>query len=297
MTAFRLIKEIPCANVLGEGIQWNHRDQSFWWTDIKSNCLFRYTIETEALQTWDMPENLGCFAFVEDSEDLLLGLASGYAWFNTKTGATSYISQPEAHWTGNRFNDGRVDRQGRFWVGSIMEQRYSEEQSAGLFCLDNRLDTRQHLSGLHISNSLCWSLDGKRLFHADSPTHCIQQYDFDVETGSLGVPSVFAKTPNGIEPDGACIDSQDYLWNAQWGSYEVVRYTPEGAIDTRLRLPVKQPTCIAFGGENLNLLAVTSASIGLNEQSLNEQPSAGNVFIFETDYRGVPESWYRREKE
>lgn len=297
MTAFRLIKEIPCKNLLGEGVQWNHQDQSFWWTDIKSNTLFRFHLESEKLDTWCMPENLGCFAFVIDSDEILLGLATGYAWFIPSTGAIKWIAQPEAHWVGNRFNDGRVDRQGRFWVGSITEQKNAEDQSAGLYCLNTQQQVSQHLSGLQISNSLCWNLSGNCLYHADSPSHQIQAYDFDVDAGTLSAPRVFATTPEGIEPDGACVDAQDHVWNAQWGSFEVVRYTPAGDIDTRLRLPVKQPTCVAFGGNKLNLLAVTSASIGLDEQSLVDQPSAGNLFIFETDYQGVEESWYRCEKE
>lgn len=297
MTAFRLLKEIPCKNLLGEGVQWNPIDQSFWWTDIKSNKLFQYQLASDQLSSWDMPENLGCFAFVQQDERMLLGLASGYAWFNPKTGDIDWIAKPESQWQGNRFNDGRVDRQGRFWVGSITEQKNAEGQSAGLFCLDQRQRVSQHLTGLRISNSLCWSLDGTHLYHADSPSHCIHRYDFDVHEGMLRNPQVFIETPQGIEPDGACVDSEDCLWNAQWGSYEVVRYSPAGERDLALRLPVKQPTCIAFGGEGLNLLAVTSASIGLGEQELVEQPSAGNLFIFETDYQGVPESWYRCEKE
>lgn len=290
---FELIEQIPCANLLGEGVQWNHRDQSIWWTDIKSNRLYRYHLETKTLRHWDMPESLGCFAFVESDTRLLLALASGFAWFDPASGQHEWLARPEPHPAGNRLNDGRVDRQGRFWAGAMVEQRATPEQSAGLFCLDGRQQLCQHLTGLSISNSLCWSLDGRKLYHADSPSHQIRVYDFDPATGALGEGRVFVQTAANVEPDGSCIDSQGHLWNAEWGGSRLVRYSPAGAIDRILPLPVSQPTCMAFGGADMNLLLVTSARVGLSDAQLAQQPDAGNLFIYRTDVTGVCESWYK----
>lgn len=290
---FELIDEVPCANLLGEGVQWNHRDQSVWWTDIKSNKLYRYHLHSKTLKTWAMPEFLGCFAFVENDERMLLALASGFAWFNPETGAIEWIAKPEAHFIGNRLNDGRVDRQGRFWVGSIMEQQNSPEQSASLFCLDHAQQVSTHLTDLRISNSLCWSADSKRLYHADSPSHQIKVYDFDAISGSLSNGRVFAQTLDAVEPDGSCIDAENHLWNAEWGGQRLVRYSPEGREVTVLPMPVSQPTCMAFGGEEMNLLFVTSARIGLSDDALAEQPRAGNLFIYRTAFSGLNECWYK----
>jgi len=290
---FELIDEVPCANVLGEGVQWNHHDQSVWWTDIKSSKLYRYPLNSKKLQVWPMPEALGCFAFVEDDDRILLALASGFAWLSPETGAVDWIAKPEAHLIGNRLNDGRVDRQGRFWAGSITEEQNVPDQSASLFCLDHTQQVSQHLSGLRISNSLCWSLDSSRLYHADSPTHQIKVYDFDPASGSLGDGHIFVQTSEKIEPDGACIDAEDHLWNAEWGGQRLVRYSPDGREVAVLPMPVSQPTCMAFGGEEMNLLFVTSARIGLSDEALAEQPRAGNLFIYRTAFRGVNECWYK----
>jgi len=288
-----LIAEIPCANILGEGVQWNHREQAVWWTDIKSSKIYRYHLASKKLQSWDTPEAVGCFAFAEHDERILLALASGFAWFEKSTGAIEWSAKPEAHLVGNRLNDGRVDRQGRFWSGSIVEQKNAPDQSAGLFSLDVQGKTQQHLSGLSISNSLCWSLDSKKLYHADSPSHQIKVYDFDAQTGTLGDGKVFVQTSASVEPDGSCIDAEGCLWNAEWGGSRLVRYNAEGIQIDELKTLVTQPTCMAFGGEDMNLLFVTSARIGLSEDALAAQPQAGNLFIYRTNIKGVNECWYR----
>jgi L-arabinonolactonase len=288
-----LIDQIPCANILGEGVQWNHHEQAVWWTDIKSNKIFRYHLATKNLQEWITPEAVGCFAFVENDERILLALASGFAWFDKENGAIEWIAKPEAHLVGNRLNDGRVDRQGRFWCGSIVEQKNTAEQSASLFCLDHAGQASQHLTGLAISNSLCWSLDSKKLYHADSPTHQIKVYDFDPDTGTLGEGKIFIQTTDSVDPDGSCMDSEGYLWNAEWGGRRLVRYTPEGKEDFVLTKVVSQPTCMAFGGEDMNLLFVTSARIGLSDEALAAEPEAGNLFVYRTNFKGVKECWYK----
>jgi L-arabinonolactonase len=292
MAELTLIDTVPCANMLGEGVQWNHVDSCFWWTDIHSAKLYRYQLSEKKLTHWNLPERLCCFTFAKTDARILAAFASGFAWFDPASSAVEWIAKPEAHIVGNRSNDGRCDRQGRFWMGSIVEQRTTEEQSAGLYCLDKDFSVTQHFSGLMISNALCWSPDSRKLYHADSPTHSIRVYDFDVQTGELSNPEIFAHTDLNVEPDGACVDAEGYLWNAQWGGGQVVRYAPNGSKSTVLNMPVTQPTCVAFGGEQLNLLAVTSARIGLNEEALAQQPQAGNLFIYKTTCTGLTESWF-----
>lgn len=288
-----LIEQIPCANILGEGVQWNYREQAVWWTDIKSSKIFRYHLATKNLQEWATPEAVGCFTFCESDERILLALASGFAWFDKESGEVEWIAKPEAHLTGNRLNDGRVDRQGRFWCGSIVEQKNSPDQSASLFCLDHEGKTSQHLTGLTISNGLCWSLDSKKLYHTDSPTHQIKVYDFDANSGTLGNAKVFKTTTDKVEPDGSTVDAENYLWSAEWGGRRLVRYSPEGEENFVLPTTVSQPTCMAFGGDDMNILFVTSARIGLSDEALAAQPEAGNLFIYRTDFKGVNECWYK----
>src|SRR5690606_32983981 len=121
--AFELLRIIPCHNRLGEGVQWNQLDESIWWTDIQAAKLYRYHPASEQLSHWDAPERIGCFAFVENDPRLLVAFASGIAWWEPGARTCEWIARPEAHTPGNRLNDGRVDRQGRFWVGGLVEQQ------------------------------------------------------------------------------------------------------------------------------------------------------------------------------
>ncbi len=219
MSDINLIATIACNNTLGEGIQWNAQDQAFWWTDIHGQHLYRYALVGAELQSWVMPERLACFAFAYQDKRLLAAFASGIAWFDLATGEREWLAKPEAHLPGNRSNDGRCDRQGRFWMGSIVEQ--PGEPCANLYSLSPQGQLACHLSHLRISNALCWSPDSRQLYHADSPSHCIQVYDFDAESGSLANGRVFATTEAGVEPDAGGRESAalSSRWRRRFGYY------------------------------------------------------------------------------
>lgn len=288
--SFTLLKTIECQNRLGEGVQWNPLDQCVWWTDIHAERLYRYHPETDQLTFWSAPERIGCFAFAERDPRLLVAFASGIAWWDIHTGAVEWLARPELDTPGNRFNDGRVDRQGRFWAGGLVESPAFEGQSASLYSLSPEGQLSRHLTGLRISNALCWSPDSRWLYHADSPSLRICRYPFDPLTGQLGEGEPWVQIPEGIEPDGACVDAEGCVWNAQWGGSQVVCYSPAGEVVHRLELPVSQPTCVALGGPDLHWLLVTSAREGLSQAQLAAQPLAGSLMIFEAPTQGLPES-------
>lgn len=292
MSRFTLLHQIPCSNVLGEGVQWNERDQSVWWTDIQSSLIYRFTPATEQLSSWRTPERVSCFAFSHRDSRLLVAAGPGVAWLELENGKMEWIARPEQTLVGNRMNDGRVDRQGRFWFGGIVEESFVPQQSTGLYCFDGEQVT-QKLHGLAISNSLCWNRDGSVMYHADSPRREIRQYRVDLMSGDISDQGrVFAATAEGVEPDGACIDSEDCLWSAQWGSGAIRRYAPDGQLLDTLTVPFSQPTCVAFGGPDLSWLLVTSATQGLTAEALAEQPFAGSLLIYQTEVRGLPEQCF-----
>ena len=150
-----------------------------------------------------------------------------------------------------------------------------------------------HLTGISISNSVCFSPDGVYSYFADTPERTIWRFDADPASGALSNRQAFARTPAGAFPDGSTIDADGYLWNAQWGASRVVRYAPDGRESGTLHLPVSQPTCVAFGGEELNWLFVTTAREGLPPDALSGEPLAGDLFVFEVESRGLPEERYR----
>lgn len=288
----KLVDRIETHNTLGECVLWNDRQQAVWWTDIHEARLYRYELQQRHLTTYPLPERLASFGFTDDDDWLICAFASGFALYQPDSQKIDWIAQPEKEFTGNRFNDGRVDRQGRFWVGSMCEHQ-PMKPTGSLYCLSGR-QVKKVIGDIYIANSICWSPDSSRFFFADSPRHSIHRYDFDAATGELHRPQIFSTTTPPQEPDGSTVDAEGFLWNAVWGGSKVVRYNADGHVDRELTLPVSQPTCVAFGGADLSLLLISTAKIGLSAEQLNREPDAGNVLIYQTPYRGLPESRFNR---
>jgi len=283
-----LIESLKVKNTLGEGIIWDAASACVWWTDIDGSKLYRYQSEDKQLDHWTTPERLGSFALVSDSEFLICGFASGFAYFNPHSGELQWLEKIEQNNPGTRLNDGRADRQGRFWAGSMVE---SGDRGAGaLYCFDQQLQVASKVSGLTISNGLCWSPDSTVMYHTDTPSRRIHAYDFDAATGAIANQRCLVRTEKGCFPDGSSVDAEGYIWNAQWGASQVVRYSPEGEVDFVLPLPVSQPTCVAFGGPRLDRLFVTSANPGFDDQTLSAEPEAGNVLVFQTNISGIADA-------
>lgn len=280
-----LLTSIPSQNILGENVLWHHTEQALYWIDIEAALLQRYQFATAEYRVFALPQRIGSFAFLQQGAQqdfsLIAAFAEGFALYNPQTNALKWLSQPEAHLAGHRFNDGRVNRQGEFWAGTMVENAAIADTPAALYRLDASGKAQAMLGDMCISNGLCWSLDGRILYHADSPKHQIKQYPYDAATGTVGAGELFAETPQNAHPDGSTIDAAGYLWNAHWGAGKVVRYRPDGSIDLELNLPVSQPSSVAIGGPNLDLLLVTSSKLGLSEAQLAAQPLAGNLFIYQ----------------
>jgi L-arabinonolactonase len=278
-------------NILGEGILWDSRRERLWWTDIQGRQLHTYNWSDAAMQVLDTPERVGSFGLIAGSERLIVAFASGIALYDAHDRTVQWLARPDAV-AGIRFNDGRVDRHGRFWSGTMVEDAHSSA-SGCLYSVDSVAGMRCHVRDVRISNGLCMSPDGTRLYFADSPTRTIFVYDMIEPQGELGPRQVFAQTPEGAQPDGATVDVDGCVWSAHWGAGCVVRYTPEGRIDRSIQIPACQPTCVCFGGPNLDILCVTSAREGLSEATLQSEPHAGAVFLYRTGVQGLPEPEYQ----
>ena len=283
-----LLDIIRVGYTLGEGILWDPLQQGLWWTDIQERCLYRYDLETASLRRYALPERLGSFGFVKDSDRLIAAFETGVGLYDPESGHLDWLARPGHDPAHVRFNDGRVDRQGRFWTGTMIQDQ--GEPQGKLYCLEGDR-ARVHLTDIAISNSICFSPDGKQLYFADTPRREILRYDLD-EGGTLSRREVFARTPEGAFPDGSNVDAEGHVWNAQWNAGRVVRYAPDGTISAEVAVPASQPTCVAFGGRGLDLLFVTSAREGLDAQSLRDQPHAGDVFVYRLNVRGLTDARY-----
>jgi L-arabinonolactonase len=279
-------------NILGEGILWDSRREILWWTDIQGRRLHRYEWTHGAMQILDTPERVGSIGLVEASEKLITAFASGIALYDTHQQSIAWLARPQALEAGIRFNDGRVDRRGRFWSGTMVEGEQAAA-SGCLYSIDATGEARCHVRGVRISNGLCTSPDGTRLYFADSPTRTISVYELIEPEGVLGARKLFARTPEGAFPDGAAVDVDGCVWSAHWGAGCIVRYTPDGRIDRTLQVPTRQPSCVCFGGPSLDVLCITSAREGLDGSTLHADPHAGDVFLYRTGVQGLPEPEYR----
>jgi L-arabinonolactonase len=297
-----LQQRVPVQNVLGENALWHPLLQRFYWVDIEAARMHWLSADLRQVHQLALPERIGSFGVLDAGADapyqFVLALQSGFALYHPHTGVLRWLARPERHIRGNRFNDGRTDRQGRFWAGSMVETQYQTPQCGALYQLNRQGQAVRHLRQLQISNGLCWSLDGRRMYHADSPRHQIWQYEFSTEQATLSQPRLFADFAENASPDGATVDAEDHVWTALWGTGTVVRLNPQGQVCLTLTLPVSQPSSVAIGGEHGDLLFVTTSRLGLNARQLAEQPAAGDVFIYQLSRPlAVPESVCHLEPE
>lgn len=284
MTPFAVL---DVKNILGEGVLWDARTGSAVWTDIQSSRFWQWQPGSDP-ERFSLPQRLGSIALTETPGTYIGGFEHGFARFTPAAGAFEMLAPVTGDHAHLRLNDGRVDRTGTFWAGSMVEAK--DQPLGSLWRYDGGGQATAFFDDIIIPNSLCWTRDGAQMYFTDTMTQAIRRYAFDPEHGPVGAPEIFATTTGQRYPDGSCIDAEDHLWNAQWGSGEVVRYRPDGSIERRIALPVSQPSCVAFGGADLNLLMVTTARQTLSAEALAEQPRAGALFVFETDVTGLPEN-------
>ena len=274
--------------LLGEGPCWDPAERVLYWVDIKGRAIHRFDPASGHDTRWAVPEPVGSLA-VRARGGLVVALRSGFHFFDPATGRTTPIVNPEPERAENRFNDGKTDRQGRFWAGSMHDP---ETQPTGcLYRLDADLSCRRLVEGLVCSNALGWSPDGRTMYHADTYYRTVWAWDFDPDSGEIANRRLFVQVPaSDGAPDGATIDAEGFVWLAHWDGWRITRHDPTGCVDRVLMLPVQRPTCPAFGGPGLDVLYVTSASIDLTEAERARQPWAGGLLALDPGVRGLPEA-------
>jgi len=282
---------LDCRSLLGEGPVWDVEEQRLYWVDIKRRQIRRFAPDTGADETWLMPQDVGALA-PREGGGLVVALRSGFHFYDLSERRLVPAALPEDEPEHNRFNDGKADRQGRFWAGTVDE--VAELPSGGLYRLQPDLACRKMTDGIICSNALCWSPDSRVMYHGDSGRRTVWAWDFDPATGEIDNRRVFLRTTaaEGV-PDGATVDSEGFVWVAHWGGWRVVRYDPAGRVARTLMLPVAQPTCPAFGGPGLDVMFVTTASMGLSAQARAAQPQAGSLFAVKAGVKGLPEARFK----
>ena len=279
---------VDCQNTLGEGPAWSVDEQKLYWVDIEQSELRRYDPATKDTKVWQTPERVGSFAFRQQG-GLLVAFESGMDFWDPASGQSQRIQKFEPELATTRTNDGRCDRQGRFIVGGMNETDNGDPIS-NVYRIDPDLSIHQIISNVTCANSTCFSPDGTVMYFADTPTGQIWAYDYDAESGAVKNRRVFADFSDqpGM-PDGSIVDAEGFLWNAQWNGYRVVRYRPDGTIDRIVDMPVMNPTCVAFGGKDLDILYVTTARYLMTPEQIEAEPLSGGLFAVKVDVQGLNE--------
>lgn len=269
---------------LGEGPLWDDLTQTLFWVDIYNHRVHQLFPERGSSRSFDVGETVGCVA-VTGPEKLLVGLRHHLAYLDTTSGEIQRLVTVEEEKPRNRLNDGKCDSRGRFWIGSMSR----EEGEAALYRYDPSGDLHVMQTGLTISNGLGWSADENTFYLTDSPRKTIYAYDFDATTGEISGRRVFVDlSSESSVPDGLAVDVEGCVWSAQWDGWCVIRFAPDGREVLRVPIPVKRPTSCAFGGEEGTQLYVTSASIDMSEEEIEQNVSAGDLFCLDARVAGLP---------
>lgn len=281
----------PC--ILGEGPVWDSKTKRLLYVDIINGTVHEYDPATGDCKTIDVHQMVGAIAICNDG-NLLAALKEGLAIINRRTGKLDLFSFPESHLPANRFNDGKCDPSGRFWIGSM---HVDETANAGtVYMLETNLSVSKKIENTTISNGMAWSPDQQIFYYIDTPTMNVVAYDFDNASGTIkNKRAVISVKEKDGHPDGMTVDTDGMLWIAHWNGWQVARWNPNtGEKLFSLSMPVANVTSCTFGGDGLTDLYITTAKKGLTDEESKNQPLAGNLFVWKNSgYRGIAAFEYK----
>ena len=298
--AFRIECVLKCRNHLGEGPVWDVETGVLWWLDgtgrrVGNPSIWRLEPGTGRVDNWSLDHDVGALA-VRENGKLVLALDRGFYFFDPANGGLELIAPIEADQPRSRLNDGKVDRRGRFIAGGMDDKE--ELPICGLWRLDPDLSVTRVEGGIICTNGPCWSPDDKTFYVADTFVDEFWAYNYDIDSGTLSNKRVFANTrgETGV-PDGSTVDAEGCLWNAELISGDLVRYDPEGNVERKIGMPVRNITSVMFGGDELDEIYVTSMARVKHpavhdrfHKDVKPQFGAGSLFrITGLGIRGMPE--------
>lgn len=300
------------AQLLGESPFWHPQEQRLYWVDITGRALLRARLDGSTPECWPMPAEPGCIAPARCQgrpAGLVVALRGRICHAPQWGGTLVELAQLPIDPARQRANDGKCDALGRLWVGTLHEPLSGPRQPVGaLYCVDLRRPgtalVQPMLEQVATANGLAWSPDGRRLYFADTPSHCIRAWDCNARGEPQGTPQVLQRfaprdpperaggpRPYGGRPDGACVDAEGAYWCALYEGARLLRLSPSGQCLQELALPLACPTMPCLGGPDGRTLLVTSASAGRSAQELAARPLSGRVLQRRVAVPGLPVAW------
>ena len=278
-------------SALGEGPHWDYERNRLYWVDIIGKKFHIYDPKKNDNRTIQFDQFIGAVV-PEQSGQFILAMQNGLYRYDSDTDALTKIIDPEEDKINNRFNDGKCDTQGSFWVGTM--DLDGEKNRGSLYRLDTEGKIEKVISPVSISNGIAWSPDEKFMYFIDTPTNQVSTYHYEERTGNISYHGTAVQFPTELGyPDGMTIDSEGMLWIAHWGGAMVSRWNPHnGKLLETINIPAKNVTSCTFGGENLSELFVTTARNGLSEAELTAFPQSGGLFKVKMSVKGIPANYY-----
>lgn len=274
-----------CSAVLGEGPVWVERETALYWVDIKAPLIWRWDFGNDLVSHWTPPFRVGSLAPRAEG-GFVAGTDQGFALVDLEANRYDVIANPEIDRPRNRFNDGKLDRAGRFWAGTMDDEEI--EAAGALYRLDPDLRWERVDDGYRVTNGPAFSPDGRRMYHSDSAARTIYLFDLDDAGRALNKRPFARFGERDGYPDGMTVDAEGCLWVAFWDGWCVRRLDPDGLCIGTLAVPVQRPTSCVFGGPDLDRLFITSATVGLAQNQLAMQPFAGGLFVAMPGVYGAP---------
>lgn len=280
---------------LGECPLWHAEEAALYWVDISAMQVHRLRPADGRHAMWQLNAEPGCIGRHANG-GLIVAMRTGLAHLNTDNGKLSHIADAPYDTATARFNDGRCDAAGRFWTGTIYEPR--DHAGAQLYAVEKGV-VRAAGNPVTVSNGLGFSGDSRTLYHSDTTAHRICSYEFDLATGKIGKGRVlkqFAMDKSaadyGGRPDGAAVDSEDAYWCAMYEGGRLLRLSPAGEVLQEVILPARCPTMMAFGGEDLRTLYITTVREKRGAAELERYPLSGCILSLRVDVPGRIEPAY-----
>lgn len=278
---------VNCNCKLGEGPVWHPIENCLYWVDIHDTCFYRWCSGTNKYKKIQLSNSVSTLGVLQQG-GLVLALENTIVTWKPEEGIAPFVEKIDAFPSGSLFNDGAVDRMGRFWVGTK-----SKGSDNALYCVSQNGSVRLADKGFTVSNGIGWSPDDRTMYFTDSRRKTILAYDYAATTGNISNRRIFCHTPDepGV-PDGLAVDKDGFLWSVRWGGWRINRYAPNGQLDVIIDLPVEYPTSCTFGGANLDELFITTADFMLNPSQRDDQPWAGGILKIDTPVYGLKEPFF-----
>ena len=292
MTMLERVAGITCA--VAESPVWDGAG-AWLWVDIPAKTVWRLDASTGHARKWTTPEMVACIAMADDGT-LIAGMQSGM--FSLTLGeapdaAAQFLAAPPELKPGMRFNDGRCDRQGRFWSGTMYLDMAEARAEGQLFRYDAAAGmSAPVVSELMVQNGLGFSPDGRTMYLSDShpQRQLIWAFDYDTDSGTPSRQRLFVDmNVHQGRPDGAAVDADGCYWICGNDGGRVLRFTPGGKLDRTIEVPMAKPSMCTFGGADLDTLLVTSISAGAPQGDTE----AGTMVLMRVGVEGMPETPFR----